>query len=186
MLTLHRILSSQCFQIRLRQHCTRKLLAQCWPREHRHSFAGKPAVSNMSGDLIIKGTLMQISRSSYVFVFIWKQYPENLAFLTLRILQLITREFRKFVNFLKIRLIFNIFYCFWMFLNKTFPYLTWAYLKKVKGVLIEIFNMLFLGQHCAGVFLLQCCLRRIWQQWLDNIHMPCCPLTDTTLQRLFY
>ena len=36
----------------------------------------------------------------------------------------------KFVNFLKSRLIFNIFYCFWMFVNKLFTYLTYAYLKK--------------------------------------------------------
>ena len=36
----------------------------------------------------------------------------------------------KFVNFLKTRLIFNIFYCFWMFLNKLFTYLMRAYLKK--------------------------------------------------------
>ena len=39
------------FQIRLRQNCTRKLLVQCWPRAHRYTFAGIPAVSNMSGDL---------------------------------------------------------------------------------------------------------------------------------------
>ena len=38
----------------------------------------------------------------------------------------------KFVNFLKSRLIFNIFYCFWMFVNKLFTYLTWAYLRKQK------------------------------------------------------
>ena len=35
-----------------------------------------------------------------------------------------------FVNFLKSRLIFNIFYCFWMFANELFTYLTCAYLKK--------------------------------------------------------
>ena len=28
-------------KIRLRQHCTRKLLVQCWPRAHRHRFAEK-------------------------------------------------------------------------------------------------------------------------------------------------
>ena len=39
-------------QIYLRQHCTRKLLAQCWLRAHRHNFAGKSvAVSNMSNSL---------------------------------------------------------------------------------------------------------------------------------------
>ena len=51
---------------------------------------------------------------------IWKfRYPENFAFLIQRILQLFVREF---VNFLKSRLIFNIFYCFWMFVNKLFTF----------------------------------------------------------------
>ena len=36
----------------------------------------------------------------------------------------------RFVNFLKFRLIFNIFYCSWMFVNKHLTYLTCAYLKK--------------------------------------------------------
>ena len=35
-----------------------------------------------------------------------------------------------FVNFLKTGLIFNIFNCFWMLLNKLYTYLTCAYLKK--------------------------------------------------------
>ena len=35
-----------------------------------------------------------------------------------------------FIVPLKSRLIFNIFYCLWMFVNKLFTYLTWAYLKK--------------------------------------------------------
>ena len=47
------ILSSQCCQMRSRQHCTRKSLAQCWPRVHRYTFAGKPLVSKMSGGLFI-------------------------------------------------------------------------------------------------------------------------------------
>ena len=44
-----------------------------------------------------------------MFVFIQKQYPESFAFLFLRIIELFTREVYKFF---KIRLIFNIFYCF--------------------------------------------------------------------------
>ena len=36
------------------------------------------------------------------------------------------------VNFLESRLIFNIFYCFWMFTNKNFKYLTCTYLKDIK------------------------------------------------------
>ena len=38
----------------------------------------------------------------------------------------------EFVNSLKSRLIFNIFYCFWMLENKFFIYLTCPYLKKWK------------------------------------------------------
>ena len=40
----------------------------------------------------IKGTLMQIWKSLNIFVFISKQYPENFAFLILRVLELFTRE----------------------------------------------------------------------------------------------
>ena len=40
----------------------------------------------------------------------------------------------KFVNFLKSRTIFNIFYCFWMFVNKLFTYLRCAYLRKCFNV----------------------------------------------------
>ena len=48
----------------------------------------------------------------------------------------------KFVNFLKSRLICNIFYCCWMFVNKLFTYLTCAYLKEQKGFQCEIFHIL--------------------------------------------
>ena len=41
---------------------------------------------------IFKGPLMQIWKSSYMFGFIKKQYPENFPFLILRILELFTRE----------------------------------------------------------------------------------------------
>ena len=40
-------------QICLRKHFTRKLLGQCWSKVHRYTFAGKPAFSNMSGDLFL-------------------------------------------------------------------------------------------------------------------------------------
>ena len=40
----------------------------------------------------IKGTLMQIWKSLNIFVFISKQYPENFAFLILRVLELFIRE----------------------------------------------------------------------------------------------
>ena len=43
----------------------------------------------------IKDTLMQICKSPYMFVFIKNQYPENFAFLILRILELFALEVRK-------------------------------------------------------------------------------------------
>ena len=49
----------------------------------------------------------------------------------------------KFVNFLKSRLIFNVFYCLGMFVNKLFTYLKCAYLKKQKVFKCEIFNIFF-------------------------------------------
>ena len=42
-------------QICLRQHCTRKLLAQCWLKAHSYTLAEKSAVSNMSGSLVLIG-----------------------------------------------------------------------------------------------------------------------------------
>ena len=39
---------------------------------------------------------MQIWKSPYMFVFIWKRYPENLAFLSLRIAELFARKIYKF------------------------------------------------------------------------------------------
>ena len=47
---------------------------------------------------IFKGTLMQIWKSHYMFVFTKKQYPENFVFLILRILVLFTREVCKFLK----------------------------------------------------------------------------------------
>ena len=81
----------------------------------------------------LKDTLMQIGKSPYMFAFIQKQYPENLAFLVLTFLELFALE-GKFVNFLTSRLIFNIFYCFWMFLNKLFTYLS-AHISESKRCL---------------------------------------------------
>ena len=69
---------------------------------------------------------MQIWKSPAMFVFIQKQYPDHFALLTPRIIELFSG---KFVNFLKSRLIFILFYCFWMFVSKPFTYLTRMYLK---------------------------------------------------------
>ena len=47
------------------------------------------------------------------------KYPENFAFLVLRILEQFFDNIPvKFVFFLKRRLLFNAFYCFCMFVNK--------------------------------------------------------------------
>ena len=56
-----------------------------------------------------------------MFVFIGKQHLENFAFLILTFWSYLAV---KFVKFLKSSLIFNIFYCFCMFVNKLFTYLT--------------------------------------------------------------
>ena len=49
-------------------------------------------------NLFLKGTLMQIWKSPYKFVFILKRYPENFAFLIQRILELFAREVCKFLK----------------------------------------------------------------------------------------
>ena len=41
---------------------------------------------------------MQIWKSTYMFVFIYKQYPEYFAFLMLEIKELFTREVCKFLK----------------------------------------------------------------------------------------
>ena len=69
---------------------------------------------------------MQIWKSPYMFVFMQKQCLENFAFLILRILELFAREA------CKSRLIFNIFFCFWMFVNKSFTYLSRALISESK------------------------------------------------------
>ena len=58
-----------------------------------------------------------------------KQYPENFAILKLRILQLFTREVWICLKF--VMPLFNIFYCFCMFVNKHFVY-SGAYISKSK------------------------------------------------------
>ena len=74
----------------------------------------------------VKGTLIQIWKLSLC----WCPWKNN----NVKILHSLSEEFLsylpvKFVNVLKSRLIFHIFYCFWMFVNKLFTYLMCAYLK---------------------------------------------------------
>ena len=48
--------------------------------------------------LSFKGTLMQIWKPPYMFVFIWKQYSKNSAFLILIILELFARGSYEFLK----------------------------------------------------------------------------------------
>ena len=68
-----------------------------------------------------------------------KTYFKNFAFLILRIIKLFALEVCKF----QIALIFNIFYCFWKFVNKLFTYFTCTYRKRHKVFQCEIFNISF-------------------------------------------
>ena len=77
----------------------------------------------------LKGTLMQIWKSPETYVcvhmktILWKFLilnPKNSRVICLWSLK----------SFLKSRLIFILFFCFWMFVNKLFTYLTCAYPRK--------------------------------------------------------
>ena len=71
----------------------------------------------------IKSKLIQIWKSPHIFKFIHKQYPKNLAFLIVIILELFTRKVWR-------KLIFNILNCFCMFVNKHFANFTRKQLEK--------------------------------------------------------
>ena len=53
---------------------------------------------SLGGKKYFKGTLMRISKSPDIFVFIKKQYPENFAFLILRIFKLLALEVCKLLK----------------------------------------------------------------------------------------
>ena len=57
-------------------HCMHGKLVDT--RNKNELILGKKAII---ATVYIKGTLMQIGKSTYMFVFIQKQYPENFAFL---------------------------------------------------------------------------------------------------------
>ena len=63
-------------------------------------------------------------------MFGFTQYPENFAIPL------------NFVLFLKCRLLFNIFYCFCMFVNKHFRYLRCAITQKVNAIVNKHFRYL--------------------------------------------
>ena len=80
-----------------------------------------------------KDTLIQIWKNPYMFTFIWKQYPENFAFLVLRILELFAREvcklLKKLANFYRILL-------FLIVCKQTFHKSQVRISQKVKGIFI--------------------------------------------------
>ena len=67
---------------------------------HHHSYRKGPSTFVMfnNGICLFKGTVMQIWKFPYMFVFIWKQYLENFAFLILRTIKLFARENCKFLK----------------------------------------------------------------------------------------
>ena len=119
------------------------------------SFFWQP--SNFLGTIFIsirvKDTQMQIWKSLYMVVFIFKQYPENFAFLILRILELFTREVCKFLkkwaHFYYILLFLNI--CKQTFqishvrisqkLKSCFNVKSWAYYFHMKTKILENFQI---------------------------------------------
>ena len=75
--------------IMLEQHCIRILFSQCcpntsettlhkkcWLKTHRHTFAGKPAVSNMPGSLLLIRYF--ITDQSWVFLFNVREFSYKL------------------------------------------------------------------------------------------------------------
>ena len=104
-------------------------------RKERYYFVNKYVqmlkiflfMNTISSKIEVKGALLKIWNPPYMFVLIWKQYPEHFAFFMLRILSNLQV---KFVNFLKRTLIVNIFCYFSVFVNKHSTYLKCTYHKK--------------------------------------------------------
>ena len=65
------MLDQHCIGILFSQCCPNTsettLHKKCWLKAHRYTFAGKPAVSNMSGSLFLTG--YYITKQSWVFLF---------------------------------------------------------------------------------------------------------------------
>ena len=65
------MLEQHCVRILFRQCCPNTsettLHKKCWLKAHRYTFAGKPAVSNMSDSLFLTG--YYITEKSWVFLF---------------------------------------------------------------------------------------------------------------------
>ena len=128
-----------------------------WYRMHLHWSHSKSLMFEFYKTIVlwwklffyIKGTLKQIWKSPTVFVFIWKQYPENLAFLILRILKLFAWEvcefLKKHANFYLIQIFVNFFF-------ETLHMSHVRLSQNVKGVLMRnLWHIIFLWR------------RRYWQ-----------------------
>ena len=78
----------------MREHISPKIwLGKAWEYADK-VWKNKSAVNSTYFSFKIKqwlkGTLMQIWKFPYMFVLMWKQYPENFALLTSRIVELFT------------------------------------------------------------------------------------------------
>ena len=76
---------------------------------------------------------MQVRKSPHIFMFIWKQYPDNFALLILRILELFVCKVCKFLK----NVGYSMFYCFWTFVNKLFTYHICAYVKSRRCFIVK-------------------------------------------------
>ena len=74
----------QCCLIRLKEHCTKALLVQCWPRAHRHVFAGKQSTQCWLGLLgpILRQTITCTMQKQPLEVFCEKNVFKNFAIFT--------------------------------------------------------------------------------------------------------
>ena len=69
-----------------------------WSKLAADGLGTSTVVDENSKSSWFKGTLMQIWKSSDIFVFIQSQYPENFALLILKIPELFAREVCKFLK----------------------------------------------------------------------------------------
>ena len=99
---------------------------------------------NHSAIAKFKGTLMQIWKSLYISVFIWKQDPDIFAFLILRILEISAREvckiLKKWANFEHVLLFLYV--C-----KQSFHISHMRLSQKVKGVVMwNLQHIVFIGR----------------------------------------
>ena len=92
----------------------------------------------------------------------------------------------KFINFLKSRLIFNIFYCFWMFVNKLFTYITYITLRisqKVKDVLMWNLQTYYFHIKANTIADFQICINVPLRKILKTANLP--PFTIRLINHIY-